>query len=105
MTYPTRLICLRSTRYGCWNSEFACAMWPITCFIARAYGREAFIRSCALRILEAETISSARVTSRVFRTLLIWVLISRPPAISYSLGWGGVGMQGMRDGKRVGWGK
>ena len=34
----------------------------MTCFIARAYGREAFIRSCALRILEAETISSARVT-------------------------------------------
>src|SRR3546814_5313901 len=56
-------------------------MWPMTCFIARAYGREAFIRSCALRILEAETISSARVTLRVFCTLLIFVLISRPPAM------------------------
>src|SRR3546814_9236617 len=76
MTEPTRLICARSTRYGCWNSEFACAMWPITCFIARAYGREAFIRSCALRILEAETISSARVTLRVFCTLLLLVLRS-----------------------------
>src|SRR5688500_14691377 len=49
--------------------------------MARAYGREAFMRSCALRILEAETISSARVTLRVFCTLLILVLISRPPAI------------------------
>src|SRR6478609_4958544 len=71
----------RCTRYGCWYSELACARWPITCFIARAYGREAFIRSCALRILDAETISSARVTLRVFCTLLILVLISRPPAI------------------------
>src|SRR4030095_8766668 len=53
----------------------------MTCFIARAYGREAFMRSCALRILEAETISSARVTLRVFCTLLILVLISRPPAM------------------------
>src|SRR5690606_32519582 len=52
------------------------------CFIARAYGREAFIRSCALRIFEAETISSARVTLRVFCTLLILVLISLPPAMS-----------------------
>ena len=39
------------------------------------------MRSCALRILEAETISSARVTLRVFCTLLILVLISLPPAI------------------------
>src|SRR5690606_12922692 len=60
------------------------ARWPITCFIACAYGREVRIRSCALRILEAETISSARVTLRVFCTLLILVLISRPPAISSS---------------------
>src|SRR5690606_12564254 len=59
-------------------------MWPITCFIARAYGREDFIRSCALRILEAETISSARVTLRVFCTLLILVLISLPPAILFN---------------------
>src|SRR5690606_9640606 len=65
-------------------------MCPITCFIARAYGREDFMRSCALRILEAETISSARVTLRVFCTLLILVLISRPPAISLLalLAWG-----------------
>src|SRR5690606_33199255 len=50
--------------------------------MARAYGRDAFMRSCALRILDAETISSARVTLRVFCTDLILVLISRPPAIS-----------------------
>src|SRR5690606_2376046 len=65
-------------------SVLAWARWPITCFIACAYGREVRIRSCALRILEAETISSARVTLRVFCTLLILVLISRPPAISSS---------------------
>ena len=59
----------------------ACATWPMTCFIARAYGREAFISSCALRIFDAETISSARVTLRVFCTLLILVLISLAPAI------------------------
>jgi hypothetical protein len=41
--------------------------WRIAC----AYGREAFMRSCALRIFDAETISSARVTLRVFCTLLI----------------------------------
>src|SRR5512139_1477462 len=66
---------------GCVYSELALAMWPINCVISLAYGRDAFMRSCALRILEAETISSARVTLRVFCTLLILVLISRPPAI------------------------
>src|SRR3546814_7667800 len=71
-------------------------MWPITCFIARAYGREAFIRSCALRILEAETISSARVTLRVFCTLLILVLISLPPAM-FSLALLASGGLGSRD--------
>jgi hypothetical protein len=35
--------------------------------------------SCALRILLAETISSARVTLRVFWTLLIWPTISLDP--------------------------
>src|SRR3546814_2250435 len=96
--FPYTALCraLRSTRYGCWNSEFACAMWPITCFIARAYGREAFIRSCALRILEAETISSARVTLRVFCTLLILVLISLPPAM-FSLALLASGGLGSRD--------
>src|SRR5690242_2525336 len=57
-------------------------MWPMTWRIRRAYGREAFMRSCALRIFEAETISSARVTLRVFATLLILVRISLAPAIS-----------------------
>src|ERR1700761_9495288 len=41
--------------------------------------------SCALRIFEAETISSARVTLRMFCVLLILVLISRPLAILLSL--------------------
>src|SRR3546814_16772658 len=71
-------------------------MWPITCFIASADGREAFIRSCALRILEAETISSARVTLRVFCTLLILVLISLPPAM-FSLALLASGGLGSRD--------
>ncbi len=80
-----RLISPWSAMNGCMYSELALAMWPITCVIRRAYGRDAFMRSCALRIFEAETISSARVTLRVFCTLLILVLISLPPAISYSL--------------------
>src|SRR5690625_1721856 len=61
----------------------------------RAYGRDACIRSCALRILEAETISSARVTLRMFCVDLILVLISRPIAMGSrslcSLGEWGVG--------------
>src|SRR5580765_1441412 len=66
---------------GCLYSAVACAMWPMTWRIARAYGREARMSSCALRIFEAETISSARVTLRVFATLLILVRISLAPAI------------------------
>ena len=69
---------------GCLYSELALAMWPISWTISRAYGRELAMRTCALRIFDAETISSARVTLRVFCTLLILVLISLPPAISYS---------------------
>ena len=42
------------------------------------------MRSCALRIFDAETISSARVTLRVFCTLLIFDLISRPPAMCFA---------------------
>src|SRR5690606_37626478 len=83
----------------------------MTCFIARAYGREAFIRSCALRIFDAETISSARVTLRVFCTLLILVLISLPPATSTSQfrrcsnhSAAGVALEsGIRDSKKREW--
>src|SRR5690625_4393802 len=58
-----------------------CAIiWRIMC----AYGREACINACALRILEAETISSARVTLRMFCVDLILVLISRPMAMNVS---------------------
>ena len=37
------------------------------------YGLEAFIKSCDLRILLAETISRAEVTFMVFSTL--WILV------------------------------
>src|SRR5690606_34063153 len=47
-----------------------------------AYGRERRMRSCALRILDAATISIALVILRVFWTLLIFVRISLLPAIS-----------------------
>src|SRR5207344_1002598 len=77
-----RLISLCSAMNGLLYSELALAMWPISWVIRRAYGREPFMRSWALRIFEAETISRARVTLRVFCTLLILVLISLPPAIS-----------------------
>src|SRR5690606_22761817 len=47
-----------------------------------AYGRPARILSCALRILDAATISMALVIFRVFCTLLILVRISLIPAIA-----------------------
>src|SRR4249920_2478769 len=80
-----RLISLCSAMNGLLYSELALAMWPISWTIRRAYGREAAMRTWALRIFDAETISNARVTLRVFCTLLILVLISLPPAIFYSL--------------------
>src|SRR4030065_2125234 len=46
-----------------------------------AYGRAMRMRSCALRILLAATISMARVIFCVFCTLLILVRISLPMAI------------------------
>jgi len=49
-----------------------------------AYGRAWRIRSCALRILDAATISIALVILRVFCTLLILVRISLLPAIYVS---------------------
>src|SRR6185312_6949403 len=74
-----------SVRNGWLKSVLACATCAITLRIERAYGREAFIRSCAFRIFAAETISSARVTLRMFCVLLILVLISRPLAMLYPL--------------------
>ena len=44
----------------------------------RRRGRAARIRSCALRILDAATISMALVILRVFSTLLILLRISLP---------------------------
>ena len=49
-----------------------------------AYGRVAVIRSCDLRILLADTISSAEVTFLVFSILRILVVISFPLAMSRS---------------------
>src|SRR6266567_758857 len=46
------------------------------------YGRDARIRSCALFILEAATISIALVILRVLCTLLILLRISFDPAIA-----------------------
>src|SRR5690606_37807864 len=46
------------------------------------YGRAACIRSCALRILDAATISIALVIFFVFSTLLILPRISLPAAMS-----------------------
>src|SRR6056297_3151580 len=66
---------------GCLYSGLAWARWPTAWRIIRAYGREACIRSCALRIFDAETISNARVTLRVFLMLLIWPTISFDPLI------------------------
>src|SRR6185312_4730453 len=89
----------RSVRNGWLKSVLACATCAITLRIRRAYGREAFIRSCARRILAAETISSARVTLRMFCVLLILVLISRPLAMLYSLALlaRGIRDEGIRD--------
>src|SRR6185312_12606338 len=74
-------------RNGWLNSVLACATCAITLRISRAYGREAFIRSCARRLLAAETISSARVTLRMFCVLLILVLIPLPLAMLWSPAW------------------
>src|SRR3990170_2558470 len=77
---PTRFTA-RSSRNGCLYSGCACARWPMTLRSLSAYGRAMRMRSCALRILLAATISMARVIFCVFCTLLILVRISLPMAI------------------------
>src|SRR5450830_2038863 len=81
---PTFLTTSRLTKYGCLYSGFANERCAATLRIFSAYGRDARILSCALRILEAATISIALVILRVFSTLLILVLISLLPAILLS---------------------
>src|SRR3989338_8430177 len=81
---PTFFTCSRFKRKGCLYSECAKERWAATLRILSAYGRDARILSCALRILEAATISIALVILRVFSTLLILVLISLLPAILVS---------------------
>ena len=56
-------------------------MCAATLRIFSPYGRAARMRSCALRIFEAATISIALVILRVFCTLLILVRISLLPAM------------------------
>src|SRR5512139_2020895 len=78
---PTRLTLSRAITNGCLYSGWAYARCVATRAIFSAYGRADFMRSCALRILDAATISMALVILRVFSTLLILVRISFPAAI------------------------
>src|SRR5512139_769603 len=78
---PTRLMLSRVITNGCLYSVWAYARCVATRAIFSAYGRADFMRSCALRILDAATISMAFVILRVFSTLLILVRISFPAAI------------------------
>src|SRR5690606_22189923 len=80
---PTALIS-RSIRYGWLYSGLACIRCAAISRTLVAYGRPARIRSCALRILDAATISIALVILRVFCTLLILVRISLIPGIALS---------------------
>src|SRR5712671_198625 len=86
---PTRFTESRSTRKGCRYSGLACEICAATLRIFSAYGRAARMRSCALRIFDAATISIALVILRVFCTLLILVRISFVPAIDPQSGFTG----------------
>src|SRR3977135_199317 len=79
---PTRLTASRRARNGCLYSVFALAMCIAICNARSTYGRDARIRSWALFIFAAETISIAFVILRVLCTLLILFRISLEPAIS-----------------------
>src|SRR5690606_34338794 len=59
--------------------------WPITRRMRSAYGREARMRSCALRILLAATISMALVIFCVLLKLAILTRISFTPGMSLSV--------------------
>src|SRR5690606_999998 len=82
-TTPTALTS-RSIKYGWLYSGLACIKCAAISRTLWAYGRPARIRSCALRILDAATISMALVILRVFCTLLILVRISLIPGIALS---------------------
>ncbi len=79
---PTALIDSRFCRNGGRYSGFASARCATMLRILSPYGRNWRIRSCALRIFEAATISIALVILRVFCTLLIFRRISLVPAMS-----------------------
>src|SRR4029453_4691084 len=79
---PTRFTSSRRARKGGLYSVFALATCMAISNAPSTYGREARIRSWALFILAAETISIALVILRVLCTLLILFRISFEPAIS-----------------------
>jgi ABC-type multidrug transport system permease subunit len=66
---------------GCTYSGLASPRWAAMLRIFSLYGRAASIRSCALRILDAATISMALVIFLVFSTDLILPRISLPAAM------------------------
>jgi ATP synthase F0 subunit b len=70
---PALFTTSRRTRNGLRYSGLACARCAAMLRILSAYGRAVRMRSCALRIFDAETISIALVILRVFWTLLIFV--------------------------------
>src|SRR5688500_3381709 len=80
-TAPTRLTTSRRVSSGCRYSALASAACIAMVMMRRSYGRPARMRSCALRIFDAATISIALVILRVFCTLLILRRISFVPAI------------------------
>src|SRR5262249_25980329 len=79
---PTFFAPSRFTRKGWRYSVLACARCEAMVRILSPYGRAWRMRSCALRIFDAATISIAFVILRVFWTLLILFRISLLPAMS-----------------------
>ncbi len=71
-----------SRMYGLRYSGLACDRLVVMTRILSLYGRAWRMRSCALRIFEAATISMALVIFLVFSTDLILTRISLPAAIS-----------------------
>src|SRR4051794_19244114 len=80
---PTRFTGSRRTRNGCLYSVLAFEMCIAMLNTRSTYGLVARMRSCAFFILEAATISMAFVILRVLCTLLIFVLISFDPAMTF----------------------
>src|SRR5205085_9604672 len=84
-TKPAGFLASLATMKGCLYSGVACDRLAARLRIFSAYGRAARMRSCALRIFDAATISMALVIFLVFSTDLILPRISLPTAINGSL--------------------